>query len=461
MRCSTATSADPHVVRSALLLVRLLLAKLALDARKGHHHDGRAREPGRRRRPGLRRAAARGARGRGRPLGGRLRRRQGPRRPAAPGRASSTTSPTPTWQPSSRPAATGRRRRRATSPGSTSPWCRVPTPLRDGAPDLRYIEDAARTARPAPAAGAASSSSRRRTRAPPRRCSRRSWRRDPACGPAPTSTLGYSPERIDPSNPTGGCRTRPKIVSGIDEASLGAVDRLLRHRGRPHRARPRDPRGGAGQAAGEHLPARQHRARQRAGRCTPRARHRRLGGHRRGGDEAVRVHEVHARARASAGTACRSTRRTCRGRSAGRSGARFRFVELANDVNDHMPDYVVTPGGRAAQPPQRWPSTAARSCCSASPTSGTRATPASRRPSPSRSASPTWARAVRGGPADRRRGGPGRGPAGRLHTRDGRGGRHRGVLTDHDEIDWELLERHSDKVLDTRNRLTTPGVDKL
>ena len=35
------------------------------------------------------------------------------------------------------------------------------------------------------------------------------------------------------------------------------------------------------------------------------------------------------------------------------------------------------------------------------------------------------------------------------------------VLTDHDEIDWELLERHSDKVLDTRNRLTTPGVDKL
>jgi UDP-N-acetyl-D-mannosaminuronic acid dehydrogenase/UDP-N-acetyl-D-glucosamine dehydrogenase len=35
------------------------------------------------------------------------------------------------------------------------------------------------------------------------------------------------------------------------------------------------------------------------------------------------------------------------------------------------------------------------------------------------------------------------------------------VLTDHDEIDWALLERHADKVLDTRNRLAAPGVDKL
>jgi len=35
------------------------------------------------------------------------------------------------------------------------------------------------------------------------------------------------------------------------------------------------------------------------------------------------------------------------------------------------------------------------------------------------------------------------------------------VLTDHDEIDWELLEQHAGKVLDTRNRLTAPGVDKL
>jgi UDP-N-acetyl-D-mannosaminuronic acid dehydrogenase/UDP-N-acetyl-D-glucosamine dehydrogenase len=36
------------------------------------------------------------------------------------------------------------------------------------------------------------------------------------------------------------------------------------------------------------------------------------------------------------------------------------------------------------------------------------------------------------------------------------------VLTDHDALDWALLEKHADKVLDTRNRLRdTPGVDRL
>ena len=35
------------------------------------------------------------------------------------------------------------------------------------------------------------------------------------------------------------------------------------------------------------------------------------------------------------------------------------------------------------------------------------------------------------------------------------------VLADHDEIDWQLLEQNADRVLDTRNRLTGPGVDRL
>ena len=35
------------------------------------------------------------------------------------------------------------------------------------------------------------------------------------------------------------------------------------------------------------------------------------------------------------------------------------------------------------------------------------------------------------------------------------------VLTDHDTIDWALLDRNAGKVLDTRNRLTAPGVDRL
>ena len=47
------------------------------------------------------------------------------------------------------------------------------------------------------------------------------------------------------------------------------------------------------------------------------------------------------RARASAATACRSIRATCRGSVERTLGQPFRFVELANDVNEHMPDYVV------------------------------------------------------------------------------------------------------------------------
>jgi UDP-N-acetyl-D-glucosamine dehydrogenase len=43
--------------------------------------------------------------------------------------------------------------------------------------------------------------------------------------------LGYSPERIDPGNPTWQLENTPKVVSGVDDASLGAVqgfyDRLV------------------------------------------------------------------------------------------------------------------------------------------------------------------------------------------------------------------------------------------
>ena len=37
----------------------------------------------------------------------------------------------------------------------------------------------------------------------------------------------------------------------------------------------------------------------------------------------------------------RSTRATSRGGCSSSLGQSFRFVELANDINDHMPDYVV------------------------------------------------------------------------------------------------------------------------
>ena len=35
------------------------------------------------------------------------------------------------------------------------------------------------------------------------------------------------------------------------------------------------------------------------------------------------------------------------------------------------------------------------------------------------------------------------------------------VLTDHDSVDWALVEKHADRVLDTRNRLTSENADRL
>ncbi len=40
--------------------------------------------------------------------------------------------------------------------------------------------------------------------------------------------LGYSPERIDPGNPTWRLENTPKVVSGVDAASLAAGGRVLR-----------------------------------------------------------------------------------------------------------------------------------------------------------------------------------------------------------------------------------------
>ena len=106
--------------------------------------------------------------------------------------------------------------------------------------------------------------------------------------------LGYSPERIDPSNPTWGLQNTPKIVSGVDEASAAAVaafydnvvDRTV-------------PAPGTREAELAKLLENTFRHVNIAlvnelADVLPRARHRRLVGDRHGGDEAVRLHAVHA-----------------------------------------------------------------------------------------------------------------------------------------------------------------------
>ncbi len=99
----------------------------------------------------------------------------------------------------------------------------VPTPLREGAPDLSFIECAADTLAGHLVAGATvilESTTYPGTT-------------EELVGPILESGsglvagsdfhLGYSPERIDPGNPVWGLANTPKVVSGIDDASLAAV----------------------------------------------------------------------------------------------------------------------------------------------------------------------------------------------------------------------------------------------
>jgi UDP-N-acetyl-D-glucosamine dehydrogenase len=99
----------------------------------------------------------------------------------------------------------------------------VPTPLREGVPDLRHIEQAARTLarylRPGATVVVESTTYPGTTQelvAP-------ILEDGSGLVAGADFHLGYSPERIDPGNSTWSLVTTPKIVSGIDAASLAAV----------------------------------------------------------------------------------------------------------------------------------------------------------------------------------------------------------------------------------------------
>jgi UDP-N-acetyl-D-glucosamine dehydrogenase len=100
----------------------------------------------------------------------------------------------------------------------------VPTPLRDGLPDLACLEAASRTLacylRPGATVMVESTSYPGTTQEQVL-----AWLEDGSALIAGADFhLGYSPERIDPGNRAWTLATTPKIVSGIDDASLAAVE---------------------------------------------------------------------------------------------------------------------------------------------------------------------------------------------------------------------------------------------
>jgi UDP-N-acetyl-D-glucosamine dehydrogenase len=104
----------------------------------------------------------------------------------------------------------------------------VPTPLRDGNPDLSFIEDAGRSLAPNVTRGA--TVVLESTTYPGTTTELLAPILESGSGlTAGTQfSLGYSPERIDPGNSRWGLVNTPKVVSGIDAASLEKVDAFYR-----------------------------------------------------------------------------------------------------------------------------------------------------------------------------------------------------------------------------------------
>jgi UDP-N-acetyl-D-mannosaminuronic acid dehydrogenase/UDP-N-acetyl-D-glucosamine dehydrogenase len=336
----------------------------------------------------------------------------------------------------------------------------VPTPLRDGAPDLTYIEDAARLLAPHLRPGACVVLESTTYPGTTEEVFQPILEGGSGLRAGVDFHLGYSPERIDPGNAAWGLQNTPKIISGIDGASAAAVGAFY------------------DSVVERTVPAPGTREAELAKLLENTFRHVNIA---LVNELAMYCHELGVDVWSVIDLAASKpfgfmkftpgpgvgghclpidpsylswqVRRTL--------GRTFRFVEIANDVNDNMPGYVVT---RVAEHLNR-----RRLAVNGSrvllvgltykKNSGdarqSPATAVARRlvdlgaeltavdPMIAAGEVPPGVRLVDGTPEDVR--------AADVVV----------VLADHDDVDWELLEQHAERVLDTRRRLTNPAVDLL
>ena len=100
----------------------------------------------------------------------------------------------------------------------------VPTPLLDGAPDLSFIEEAGRYAGRHLSRGALVILESTTYPGTTEEMLGPLLQEVSGLTPGSDFLLGYSPERIDPGNPNFGLANTPKVVAGIDEGSGDAVE---------------------------------------------------------------------------------------------------------------------------------------------------------------------------------------------------------------------------------------------
>ncbi|MGY1812820.1 nucleotide sugar dehydrogenase [Blastococcus sp. SYSU D00820] len=336
----------------------------------------------------------------------------------------------------------------------------VPTPLRDGAPDLRYVESAATLLSPHLRPGCCvilESTTYPGTTEDvfiplleagnPLRAGR-------------DYRIGYSPERIDPSNPVWGFRNTPKIVSGVDDVSRKAVAEFYET------------------LVDQVVPVSGTREAELAKLLENTFRHVNIAlvnelamfCHGLGVD----VWEVVDAAATKpfgfmrfspgpgVGGHCLPIDPSYLSWQVRRSlGQAFRFIETANDINDHMPDYVAARVGEHLNLRSRAVRDSAvllMGLAYKRNSGDARQTPAlvvaqrlhalgarlrAADPLVDPAVVPDWLPLVEPTPEEV--------AAADLVV----------VLTDHDALPWELLEQHAEKVLDTRNRVRAEAVDRL
>ncbi len=100
----------------------------------------------------------------------------------------------------------------------------VPTPMGEGVPDLSYIESACRIVGPHITPGCTVILESTTYPGTTEELAQPILEAESGLQAGVDFHLGYSPERIDPGNVTWSLENTPKVVSGVDEASLDAVD---------------------------------------------------------------------------------------------------------------------------------------------------------------------------------------------------------------------------------------------
>ena len=105
----------------------------------------------------------------------------------------------------------------------------VPTPLRDGVPDISYVESAAELVGRHVTAGSLVVLESTTYPGTTDEVLCPLLERGSGLSAGSDFLVGYSPERIDPGNEVWGFRETPKVVAGIDPASLRAVSAFFSH----------------------------------------------------------------------------------------------------------------------------------------------------------------------------------------------------------------------------------------